>query len=146
MKFSDKGDTLMQSAQIVYRVMIPGFLLILMGVLGGCNNDPLAPFQPEIGNKQDSFQFQATNVSNVSTTLVYAWNNSGTRATINHSTTTIAGSTLLVIKDAVGTTVYSKALVASLNEPSSVGVAGSWSITLTLTNYSGTLNFRAQKL
>ncbi len=136
----------MQSTQIVYRTMILGFRLILIGVLGGCSDDALGPFQPEIGNTQDSFQLQATNVSNVSTTLVYAWNNSGTRATINHSTTTTAGSTLLVIKDAVGTTVYSKALVASLNEPTSVGVAGSWSITLTLTNYSGTLNFRAQKL
>ena len=136
----------MQSMQIVYRTIILGFLLILMGVLGGCSKDSLAPFQPEIGNNQDSFQLQATNVSNVSTTVVYAWNNSGTLATINHSTTTTAGSTLLVIKDAVGTTVYSKALVASLNEPTSVGVAGSWSITLTLTNYSGTLNFRAQKL
>ncbi|GEM_PF-673168 len=144
--FSNKEDTLMQPHQIVYKTMILGFLFIFMGVLAGCKNDSLAPFQPQIGSIQDSFQLQATNVSNVSTTVVYAWNNSGTRATINHSTTTTAGSTLLVIKDSVGTTVYSKALVASLNEPTSVGVAGSWSITLTLTNYSGTLNFRAQKL
>ncbi|HTK81295.1 MAG TPA: hypothetical protein VL633_03310 [Bacteroidota bacterium] len=136
----------MQPNPIVYKTMILGFLFILVGVLGGCTSDSLAPFQPEIGNIQDSFNFQATNVSNVSTTLVYAWNNSGTRATINHSTTTTAGSTLLVIKDSIGTTVYSKALSPSLNEPTSVGVAGSWSITLTLTNYSGTLNFRAQKL
>src|SRR5574342_456600 len=111
MRFSNNGDTLMQSTQIVYRIMVLGFLLILMGVLGGCSNDSLAPFQPEIGNNQDSFQFQATNVSNVSTTLVYTWNNSGTRATINHSTKTTAGSTLLVIKDTGGTAVYSKALV-----------------------------------
>ena len=123
-----------------------GFLLILVSLLSACSNNSLAPFEPQIGNIQDSFQLQATNVSNVSTTLVYTWNNSGTRATINHSTTTTAGSTLLVIKDAAGTTVYSKALSPSLNERTSVGVAGSWSITLTLTNYSGTLNFRAQKL
>ena len=86
-------------------------------------------------------------MTNVSTTVNYTWANSGTRATINHSTTTQAGSTLLVIKDANGATVYSKALSPSLNEPTSpVGVAGSWSVQLTLTNYSGTLNFRAQKL
>ena len=123
-----------------------GFLLILLILCGGCNNNSLAPFEPEIGNNQDSFQFQATHVSNVSTTYVFSWNNSGTRATINHSTTTTKGATLLAIKDATGTTVYSKALVPSLNEPTAVGVAGSWSISLTLTNFSGTLNFRAEKL
>lgn len=123
-----------------------GIFLMLIIVLYGCGNDSLAPFEPEIGNKQDSFQLQATNVANVSTTLVYSWTNTGTRATINHSTTTTAGSTLLVIKDAAGTQVYAKALSPSLNEATSVGVAGSWSISLTLTNYSGTLNFRAEKI
>lgn len=123
-----------------------GFLLIFSIFFGACSNDSLAPFQPEIGNNQDSFQLQATHVSNVSTTLVYTWNNSGVRATINHSTTTTAGSTLLTIKDGAGTTVYSKALSPSLNEPTDTGVAGAWSISLILTNYSGTLNFRAQKL
>jgi hypothetical protein len=122
------------------------FLLILSILFCGCSNDSLAPFEPEIGNNQDSFQLQATNVSNVSTTLVYSWNNSGTRAKINHSTTTTAGSTLLVIKDAAGSTVYSRALSPSLNEPTATGVAGSWSISLTLSSYSGTLNFRAEKL
>lgn len=42
--------------------------------------------------------------------------------------------------------MYSKALSPSLNEPTTAGQAGTWSIQLTLTNYSGTLNFRAQKL
>ena len=82
----------------------------------------------------------------MTTTATYPWVNSGTRATINHSTTTTAGSTLLVIKDGTGATVYSKALSPSLNEPTTAGQAGTWSIQLTLTNYSGTLNFRAQKL
>ena len=122
------------------------YLLILFILFGGCSKDSLAPFEPQIGNNHDTFQLQATNVSNVSTTLVYSWNNSGTRATINHSTTTTAGSTLLVIKDSTGTTVYSKALSPSLNEPTTAGVAGSWSISLTLSHYSGTLNFRVQKL
>ena len=122
------------------------YLLILFIFLSGCSSDSLAPFEPQIGNNQDTFQLQATNVSNVSTTLIYSWNNSGTRATINHSTTTTAGTTLLVIKDAAGTTVYSKALSPSLNEPTATGVAGTWSINLTLSYYSGTLNIRAEKL
>jgi hypothetical protein len=123
-----------------------GYLLVLSALVGGCSSDSLAPFEPEIGNNQDSFQLQATDVSEVSTTLVYAWNNSETRATINHSTTTTAGSTLVVIKDASGATVYSRALSPSLNEPTAAGIAGAWSISLTLTDYSGTLNLRAEKL
>jgi hypothetical protein len=120
--------------------------VVAFGVLSACAGYSLGPFQPEISNPADNFQLQATNVSNVTTTLTYPWVNSGTRATINHSTTTTAGSTLLVIKDAAGATVYSKALSPSLNEPTTAGQAGTWSLQLTLTNYSGTLNFRVQKL
>ena len=120
--------------------------LLAAGALTSCSSDSLAPFQPEVGNAADSFQLQATNVANVTTTVTYPWANSGTRATVNHSTTTTAGSTLLVIKDATGATVYSKAVSASLNEATAAGQAGTWSIQLTLTNYSGTLNFRVQKL
>lgn len=112
----------------------------------GCGDDPLSPFQPQISNATDNFQLQATNVTNVTTTQTYTWVNTGTQATINHSTTTTAGTTLLVIKDAANTTVYSKALSASLNEPTTAGTAGTWTIQLTLTGYSGSLNFRAQKL
>ncbi len=136
----------MRSTGLLSGTLAAGLLLALICVLSSCKNDSLAPFQPEIANIQNSFQLQATGVSDVSTTLVYSWTNTGSRATVNHSTTTTAGSTLLVLKDSVGTTVYSKALVPSLNEPTSAGVAGSWTISLTLTNYSGTLNFRIQKL
>ena len=121
-------------------------VVVAVGALVACSGDSLSPFQPEIGNATDNFQLQATNVSNVTTTATYPWVNSGTRATINHSTTTTAGSTLVVIKDAAGTTVYSKSLSPSLSEATTAGQAGTWSIQLTLTNYSGTLNFRVQKL
>jgi hypothetical protein len=120
--------------------------IALLLAVANCSSNTLAPFQPQISNAADNFQLQATGVSNVSTTLTYSWANSGTQATINHATTTSAGSTLLVIKDNAGTTVYSKALAASLNEATSAGQSGTWSIQLTLTGYSGTLNFRAQKL
>ena len=109
-------------------------------------SDPLAPFQPEVSNVAENFAPQATGVANATTTKTYTWANSGTRASINHSTTTQSGSTLLVIKDAAGTTVYSKALSPILNEVTSpAGVAGNWTVQVTLTNYTGTLNFRAQR-
>ena len=120
--------------------------LTLLFAVAACSNDPLAPFQPEVTNATDNFQAQATQVTGVTTTRTYAWQNSGTRATINHSTTLSAGTARLTIRDAAGTTVYDKALVPSLNEPTSAGAAGAWTIVVTLSGYSGTLNFRAQKL
>ena len=111
----------------------------------GCS-DPLGPFQPEITNTTDSFQLQATGVTGVTSTVAYSWTNTGTRATINHSTTTTAGNARIVIRDAAGTIVYDKALAPSLNEPTAAGTAGTWTIHLALASYSGTINFRAQKL
>ncbi len=115
--------------------------------IAACSENPLAPYQPEVNNVADNFALQATGVANVTATQSYTWANSGTRATINHSTTTQSGTTLFVIKDASGTTVYSKALSPSLNEPTVPGgVAGNWTLQLTLANYTGTMNFRVQKL
>jgi hypothetical protein len=51
-----------------------------------------------------------------------------------------------VIRDAAGVVVYDKLLSPSLNEPTAAGVAGAWKLELRLDRYSGTLNFRAQKL
>jgi hypothetical protein len=113
--------------------------------LAGCSDDALAPFQPEITNATDSFQLQATGVSNVTATLTYAWRNTGTVANVNHSTTTAAGSARVVIRASNGSQVYDKALVPSLNEQTNTGVSGDWRIQLVLANYSGTLNFRVQK-
>ncbi len=111
----------------------------------GCS-DPLGPFQPEITNTIDSFQLQATGVTGVTSTLTYSWTNTGARATINHSTTTTAGNARIVIRDGAGTIVYDKALAPSLNEPTASGTVGTWTIQLALASYSGTINFRAQKL
>ena len=124
-----------------------GLLVIMATGAGACDSsNPLEPFQPENTNATDNFQLQATDVAGVTSTQTYSWNNTGTRATINHSTTTTAGSTQLTIRDANGTVVYTKALASSLSEASATGTAGTWTIALTMTSYSGTLNFRVQKL
>jgi hypothetical protein len=126
-----------------YRV---GAALVSLLLLAGCESDPLAPFEPEVTNAIDNFQLQATGVTDVTHTRSYTWQNTGTRATVNHSTTTSAGTTRLLIRDPSGAVVYDKGLLPSLNEASAVGVAGAWQIELILTGYSGTLNFRVQKL
>jgi hypothetical protein len=118
---------------------------VLIAVMASCDEDPLAPFEPEVNNATDSFQLQATGVTNVSTTLNYTWTNTGTSANVNHSTTTTAGTARVVIRSANNTVVYDKALSPSLNEATTTSTSGNWTIQLILSNYSGTLNFRVQK-
>ena len=124
-------------------------LASLAFLFAGCGAEPSAPltqFQPEVTNATDSFQAQASNVNGVSGTVSYRWVNTGTRATINHSTTTRGGNVILTIRDAANTVVYTRALSPSLNEPTTVGVSGTWTLQLTTENYAGTMNFRVQKL
>lgn len=109
-------------------------------------SDALAPFQPEINNATDNFQFQATGLSGVTTTVQYSWQNTGTAATVNHSSAVTGGTATMTVKDAAGTTVYSGALVASGTPSTSTGTAGGWSIRVELVDTRGTLNFRVQKL
>ena len=123
--------------------------LLIVGLLVGCGSSdptsPLANFQPEISNVTDNFALQASNVTDVGETIVYSWTNTGTVASIDHSTTVTGGSAALVIEDASGTIVYNAPLEASLNEASTPGTSGVWKIRLVLTSYDGTLNFRVQK-
>src|SRR5512142_2271704 len=74
---------------------------------------PLAPFQPQINNIADNFQFQATGVTNVTWTYTYTWSNSGDSATVNQATTTTAGSATLTILDNNGAQLYSQSLNAN---------------------------------
>ena len=119
--------------------------LIALNACGSDPTDPLAQFEPQINNATDSFQLQASDVTEVGTQLQYSWENTGTMASVDHSTTTAGGAAGLVIRDASGTTVYDQGLVPSLNEDTAPGSAGTWTISLALSDYSGTLNFRVQK-
>ena len=124
---------------------IPVFLLAATLLVAACGGE-LSPFEPEINSATDTFQFQATGVTGVTLTRTFTWTNTGTRATVNHSTTTTQGSAQLTIRDATNAVVYDKPLVASLNEPTVSGAAGGWKVEVRLTNYAGTMNFRVQKL
>ena len=118
---------------------------LMLGVTACSSDDPLAPFQPEITNVADAFALQATGVTSRTTTLNYTWSNSGTQGTVNHSTTTTAGTARLIIRDNDAALVYDETLAPSLNERTLVGATGNWTIQLILTGYSGTLNFRVDK-
>lgn len=126
-------------------------LFAMAGVLTtlGCGSgggSALNPqFQPQVTNTTDNFQFQSTGVTDVSQTLTYTWQNSGIAATVNQATTVTAGQAVVVIKDANGTQVYSAGLQNNGTFDTATGITGGWKIVMTLTNYSGTLNFRLQK-
>ncbi len=122
--------------------------LAVFAALAGCGsgNSALNPlFQPQVGNAPDNFQFQSTGVSNVTQTLTYTWQNTGIAATVNQATTITAGQAILTIRDANGVQVYMADLLNNGTFDTGTGQTGNWTIVLTLTNYSGTLNFRVQK-
>jgi hypothetical protein len=124
---------------------IAALVVIVLAAACGNSTGPLAPFQPQISNVADNFQFQATGVTNVTWTFTYAWANSGDSATVNQSTTVTGGSATLTISDNNGTQLYSQALSANGTFGMTKGVRGSWTIKVVFTNYSGTVNFRVQK-
>jgi hypothetical protein len=121
-------------------------LAAVMALSGCSDKNPIAPFQPEVINNADAFQFQITAARDVTTTLNYSWVNSGTRATINHATATRKGTATVTIFDANDQQVYAHSLVASATDQSAVGVAGTWRIRILFNDFDGTANFRVEKL
>ena len=103
-------------------------------------------FQPEVINNADAFQFQITDGVNVTAVVSYPWTNTGTQATINHSTATTGGSATVTLFDADSIQVYTSGLVASATDQSSAGTTGTWYVQVVLTNFDGTANFRVEKL
>ena len=119
---------------------------LVVALIAGCSsNNSLAPFSPEVANNPDTFQFQATGITNVSTTVVYTWTNTGTTANIDQSSAITNGSATVTVTDANSTEVYSGDLATGGSFTTSAGTAGDWTITVVINGLSGTLNFRAQK-
>lgn len=123
------------------RVLVVPALMIACGganVIGPSN-------QLEVNSATDNFQFQVSNLENVTQTLNYSWTNTGTQAVVDISPGMTAGSAMLTITDADGTVVYQADLADDMDGDTSVGVAGDWSIDLQLDGVDGTLNFRVQR-
>jgi len=120
-------------------------------VLAACSGNepvsqPLSQFQPEIMNTTDNFQFQVTGATNVSTTVEYLWQNTGIRASIKQSCSISAGSASVTLLDSNLVQIYTNSLSANGTIQSDTGQVGVWKVRVVLTNLSGTLNFRTQKL
>lgn len=128
------------------RIIMVSAVLLGVSVAGCSGSNPISAFEPEIVNNQDAFEFQITDASNVSTVLTYAWANTGVRATVDHSTALTDGKGTLVILDGSGTQVYSSDLKASGTDVAASGTSGVWNIRVSFSDFSGTSNFRVQKL
>lgn len=99
----------------------------------------------EVTSAQDNFQLQVSALDEVSQTLDYSWQNTGTQATIDISQAITSGTALLTITDAAGTVVYQEDIADDSDGQTTVGVAGAWSIRVVLDGVNGTFNFRAQR-
>jgi len=114
-------------------------------LLAACGGTTIAPFQPEIRNLTDSFEFQVTNAKNVSQNLQYNWENTGTMANVNQADSILNGSAELTIRGAQDTVVYVRNLGDNGTFVTNAGQAGTWKVQVSLSNFSGSINFRAQK-
>ncbi len=120
---------------------------LLLGALACGGNSPMNPsYQPQIINSTNSFQFQLTGVQDGSGSFSYTWQNSGTHASIDRSSSISAGTVNLTLKDSAGAVVYSAPLNGASGSvaTASAGAAGGWTIVVDFVNATGTINFRAQ--
>ena len=122
-------------------------VLAVAFALSACSDSPTSPgVQPQITNLTDDFAYQVTDVQNYSSVDNYAWQNTGTDASVDHSTSVTSGSATLVILDGAGTQVYSRSLDESGSFPTGTGVAGTWTIRIVYSaTVSPAVNFRVQK-
>jgi hypothetical protein len=132
------------------RAAAPRFLtvtaLLLLLVASGCG-DAWSPGKfIQLKNEDGVFQFQVSDIKNYSHTYSYTWVNSVTTgAIVNQLCTISGGDATLVLKDASGTTVYSKSLKQNGRFTSAAGPAGHWTVQILANNLSGSLLVRVER-
>ena len=121
--------------------------MVALALVVGCGgNDATAPrYQPQVTNVANSFAFQVTGLQSVTDELLYLWRNDGTTANVNQSPAGLQGTASLVVTDAGGRQVYSRALTENGTFVTSAGTAGNWTLRVKFTNASGTSNFSLQR-
>jgi hypothetical protein len=119
--------------------------VVTVTLVAGCSSPTGPGVQPEITNVTDNFQYQVTKIRNYTHQEMYVWQNTGAMATVNQATTVTGGNAVLVLLDGDGTVVYSRSLADNGTFTSASGVSGSWTIRVTYSSASATVNFRVQK-
>lgn len=124
--------------------LVPGLLLGSVGACGGGN--VIGPAnQLEVTNAADNFQWQVTALDNVTQTLTYNWQNTGTVAVVDHSPSGATSGTATLTIRSGATEVYSRSLALDGTTDTSAGTAGTWTIEVVLSGATGAYNFTVQK-
>jgi hypothetical protein len=128
-----------------FRLPLAGFALALLTSACGSSNALAPQYQPEVVNTPNvAFSFQATGLQDVNDVVGYTWSASSGSVVIHPATSTTSGTINLDIKDAVGAVIYNGPVPATGDITPPTGAGGAWSIRVTLTNYTGTINFAVQ--
>lgn len=128
---------------------LPAATIATLLLVVACDDSPTAPgIEPQVINNTDAFSYQTSDLSNVTGSSDYTWQNTGTSAKVTHSSDAGAtGTASLTIIDAGGVQVYSGSFATTgetVTSPS--GAAGSWTIRVTYASYSNTqVNFAVIK-
>ncbi len=131
--------------RISNRLPLAGLALALLTAACGSSNALAPQFQPQIVNTPNVvLGFQATGLQSVSDVLSYTWNASSGSVIIHPATSTTSGTITLNIRDAGGAVIYDGTVPATGDITPPIGAGGAWKIRVTLTDYTGTINFAVQ--
>lgn len=122
-------------------------LALALAALATCSSDNvIGPGnQLQVTNAPDDFQFQVSNLNNVTQTLTYSWSNTGDSANINQASSLTSGSATLTILGPTGTLLYQSGLQNNGTFHTPKDATGTWQIQVGMSKADGTLNFRVQK-
>jgi hypothetical protein len=119
-------------------------ILLVAAMSWGCAPEVTDAFGPEndleVTNQPDMFQITAVDLKTLVVTQVYQWTNAGTSALVEHRSFVPHGDSKLEIRDAAGTTVYSRPFLYELDGTTATGVPGTWTITVALYGVVGRID------
>lgn len=130
------------------RATLPFIAALVTGItmlFPGCQEDPASSHIPEVVNVKDRFHLQMNDVKNHDTLLVYYWSMEGTSANIDQSASIKGGRVSIVVDDDSQVSVYQTDMKQNGSFTTMSGASGFWRIRVTLTNFSGMIDFRAQR-
>ena len=114
-------------------------------LFSGCHKDPASSHIPEVVNVKDNFHLRMTDVKNHDTLMVYYWPMEGTSANIDQLASIKGGSADILVEDNSLVAVYQTDMRRNGSFTTMSGAPGFWRIKVTLTNFSGLIDFRAQR-
>lgn len=133
--------------RITYAGLNIPLLVLVLTLFASCNSDNLIGpgNQLEVTNATDNFQFQVSNLDNVTQTLSYNWSITGDSANVNQASSLAGRSGTLTVRGPNGTMLYQASLQNNGTFHTQRGTSGSWQVEVALNKANGTLNFRLQK-